>query len=270
LLRLDALFSSLILENNVDSLDDFLARIGFAIDYNLVLQRFGTANLHYVFLGKTIVPAAIPSGQIIRIFLKRVRQLSASQLLNIQITIGVSYVLSSTCAKACPAMTIAVQHRISFFAIIRFFSLGIGASYLIAPCPLTVERSCDVDAGLLFPPRAAQGSSPAVPTLERKQGRAILYMQQENRLLCNFGTSIAVERSTKYRLVEGQSNQLPALAAKLVRYQVTVVTASDGDVTASAAKEDGRAAWHRSSPFSLYPMMKFGRTFVRSVRNHLC
>jgi hypothetical protein len=62
LLRLDALFSSVILENDVDSLDDFLARIGFAIDYDLVLQRFGTANLHYVFLGKTIVPTAIPSG----------------------------------------------------------------------------------------------------------------------------------------------------------------------------------------------------------------
>jgi hypothetical protein len=44
LLRLDALFSPVILENDVDSLNDFLARIGFAIDYDLVLQRFGTAN----------------------------------------------------------------------------------------------------------------------------------------------------------------------------------------------------------------------------------
>ena len=56
LLRLDALFSPVILESDVDSLDDFLARIGFAIDYNLVLQRFGTANLHYVLLGPLYRP----------------------------------------------------------------------------------------------------------------------------------------------------------------------------------------------------------------------
>jgi hypothetical protein len=53
--------------------------------------------------------------------------------------------------------------------------------------------------------------------------------------------------STKYRLVEGQSNELPALAAELVRHQVTVITASDGDVTAPAAKGDGRAACQRQS-----------------------
>ena len=32
--------------------------------------------------------------------------------------------------------------------------------------------------------------------------------------------------STKYRLVEGQSNELPALAAELVRHQVTAIMAS--------------------------------------------
>jgi hypothetical protein len=32
--------------------------------------------------------------------------------------------------------------------------------------------------------------------------------------------------STKYRLVEGQSNELPALAAERVRHQVAVITAS--------------------------------------------
>jgi hypothetical protein len=38
-----------------------------------------------VFLGKT----TIPSGQIIRILLKRIRQLGAGQLLNIEISIGI-------------------------------------------------------------------------------------------------------------------------------------------------------------------------------------
>ena len=62
----------------------------------------------------------------------------------------------------------------------------------------------EVGAGLLFPARAAQGSSPAASTLERKQCR--------DRL----GTLSLVV----------QANELPALAAELVRQQVTVITAS--------------------------------------------
>jgi hypothetical protein len=61
------------------------------MDDNLVLQRSGTRNLHYVFLGKAVVPTAILGGQIIRVFLKRVRQLSAGQLLNIEVGICLEF-----------------------------------------------------------------------------------------------------------------------------------------------------------------------------------
>ena len=89
LLQLDALFGPVVLEDYVDGLDDLLARIGLAMDDDFVLQSFGPRNLHHVFLGKAVVPTAIPSGQIIRVFLKRVRQLSTGQLLNIEIAVAV-------------------------------------------------------------------------------------------------------------------------------------------------------------------------------------
>ena len=77
LLHLDALVGPVVLEHDVNSFDDFFAGIGLAMDNDLVLQRLRTINLHHVFLGEAVVPTAIPNGQIVCVFLKRVRQLSA-------------------------------------------------------------------------------------------------------------------------------------------------------------------------------------------------
>jgi hypothetical protein len=89
-----------------------------------------------------------------------------------------------------------------------------------------MRRPREVDAGLLFPPRAAQGSSPAASTLERKQSRDPLYATGEQVTMQFRHNPSPWNASTKYRLVEGQSNELPALAAELVRHLVTVITAS--------------------------------------------
>jgi hypothetical protein len=51
--------------------------------------------------------------------------------------------------------------------------------------------------------------------------------------------------STKYRLIEGQSNELLALATELVRHQVTVITASDVGCHRTAAKGVGCIACKR-------------------------
>jgi hypothetical protein len=80
----------------------FLPGLALAMDDDLVLQRSGTGNLHQVFLGKSIVPTAIPGSQIIRVFLKRVRQLSAGQLLNIEIAVTVGVCLEFDLGKGLP------------------------------------------------------------------------------------------------------------------------------------------------------------------------
>jgi hypothetical protein len=56
--------------------------------------------------------------------------------------------------------------------------------------------------------------------------------------------------STKYRLVEGQSNVLPALAAELVRHQVTVIMASDAMLPHLPQREMD-ALLVNGNPFSL-------------------
>jgi hypothetical protein len=89
LLHLDAFVRPVILENDVDGFDNFLAWIGLTMDDDFVFKRFGAVNLHHVLLGEAVVPTAVPSGQMVRIFLKRVRQLSAGQLLNIKIAVAV-------------------------------------------------------------------------------------------------------------------------------------------------------------------------------------
>jgi hypothetical protein len=66
LLHFDPLVGPVVLEDDVDRFDHLLARIGLAMDDDLVLQRSGTGNLHDVFLGKAVVPTAVPGGQIVR------------------------------------------------------------------------------------------------------------------------------------------------------------------------------------------------------------
>src|ERR1700678_2074074 len=61
------------------------------------------------FLSKAVVPAAIPGGQMVCVFLKRIGQLSASELLHIEIAVAVRIGLEfdlrvrSTCQSKDPA-----------------------------------------------------------------------------------------------------------------------------------------------------------------------
>src|ERR1700735_4987472 len=88
LLQLDATLGPVVFENDIDGLDDLLAGIGLAINDDLVLQLSGAADQHDVLLGKAVIPAAIPGGQIVRVFLECACQLSAGQFLNIDISVG--------------------------------------------------------------------------------------------------------------------------------------------------------------------------------------
>ena len=77
LFHFNTLLGPIGLEDHVDSLNDFFARIGLTIDDEFVLKGFGSVNLHHMLLGKTVVPTTIPGRQIIGVFLICVGQLVA-------------------------------------------------------------------------------------------------------------------------------------------------------------------------------------------------
>ena len=67
LVGLDTLVGPVLLEDDVDGLDDFLVLVGLAIDDDLVLERLGAIDLDRMLLGQTVVPAAVPDRQVVRV-----------------------------------------------------------------------------------------------------------------------------------------------------------------------------------------------------------
>jgi len=61
--HLNAKSHSLILEDNGDSINNAYAGIGFAMDYDLMLEPFGSIRVRKMPFRKSIVPPAIPSDQ---------------------------------------------------------------------------------------------------------------------------------------------------------------------------------------------------------------
>ena len=123
---------------------------------DLVLQRFGAGNLHHVFLGKAIVPTAVPSGQIVSVFLKRARQLSASQLLNIEIAVAVGVCLEFNLCKGLTRKNddCATQKQLLYHWIFPgYFDTDqrVGKNFICAVpnARLTPRRACTFSADLL-------------------------------------------------------------------------------------------------------------------------
>src|SRR3954447_17466612 len=79
----------LIFEDNGDSINNTYAGIGFAMDYDLMLELLGSIRVRKMFFRKSIVPPAIPSNQKISVFLECTSQLSAREFLNVEISVGV-------------------------------------------------------------------------------------------------------------------------------------------------------------------------------------
>jgi hypothetical protein len=87
--HLDAKSHPLIFENHGDSINYTYAGIGFAMDYDFMLQPLGSIRVRKMLLRKSIVPPTIPSDQKISVFLKCTRKLRACELLNVEISVSV-------------------------------------------------------------------------------------------------------------------------------------------------------------------------------------
>ena len=72
--HLNAKSHSLILEDNGDSINNAYAGIGFAMDYDLVLELFGSIRVRKMFFRKSVVPPTIPSDQKISVLLESTSQ----------------------------------------------------------------------------------------------------------------------------------------------------------------------------------------------------
>src|SRR5208337_1363751 len=86
---LDAEFLAHLLDIDVHRSDDLLVRMGLAIDNDAVLQLLGAIDLHLAEVREAVVPAAVPDGHEIGVFLPGAGQLLAGQLLNVEIAVGV-------------------------------------------------------------------------------------------------------------------------------------------------------------------------------------
>lgn len=87
-LRFDLLLF-LCFENRVDCLDDRYVSIGFAVDDDVVNVLFDAGHVDRMLLGQSIVPAAIPNPEEVRVFLIGAGQLRASKLLYVNVAFGV-------------------------------------------------------------------------------------------------------------------------------------------------------------------------------------
>src|SRR6202042_2376357 len=86
---LDALFLAHRLDVDVHRRDDLCLRIGFAIDDDPMLELLGAIDLQLAVASQAVVPAAVPDGHEVSVFLKGVGELSASQLLDVQVALRI-------------------------------------------------------------------------------------------------------------------------------------------------------------------------------------
>src|SRR5208337_5495603 len=86
---LDAELLAHLLDIDVHRGDDLLVRMGLAIDDDAVLQLLGAIDLHLAEVREAVVPAAVPDGHEVGVFLPGAGQLRAGQLLNVEIAVGV-------------------------------------------------------------------------------------------------------------------------------------------------------------------------------------
>ena len=86
---MDSELGALILEHDCKRLDDLLPGIGLAVDDDLVLDDLALLQVEEMLLGEAVIPAAIPSGEEIGVFLEGPGQLCAGQGLNIDEAVGI-------------------------------------------------------------------------------------------------------------------------------------------------------------------------------------
>src|SRR6202020_588597 len=86
---LDALFLAHLLDVDVHRCDDLRLRIGLAIDDDPMLELLGAIDLQFAVPSQAVVPAAVPNGHEVGVFLKGVGELSAGQLLYVQVALRI-------------------------------------------------------------------------------------------------------------------------------------------------------------------------------------
>src|SRR3984885_11723742 len=86
---LDALFLAQLLDLDVHCGDDLRLWIVLAIDDDAVLKLLGAVDLQFAVAREAIVPAAVPDGHEVGVFLESVGELGAGQLLNVEVALGV-------------------------------------------------------------------------------------------------------------------------------------------------------------------------------------
>src|SRR3984957_371361 len=89
-LKPDALLLAVSLKHHVDRGDNFLVLIRFTINDYAMFHFLGALDVNLSRIRQSVVPAAVPHGHEISVFLERARQLSSAQLLNINIAACVS------------------------------------------------------------------------------------------------------------------------------------------------------------------------------------
>ncbi len=77
------------LENDIHGLNDFQFGMGFAVKDHLVFRFLAFADVHVVFFGKAVVPAAVPGRELVSVFLPRVGKLGARERLHVDEAIGI-------------------------------------------------------------------------------------------------------------------------------------------------------------------------------------
>src|SRR5689334_15595447 len=71
-LHLDAQLGALVLEDDGEGFDDLLVLVRLAVDDDLVLDVLALLDVEEVLLGEAVVPAAVPGGERVRVFLEGV------------------------------------------------------------------------------------------------------------------------------------------------------------------------------------------------------
>ena len=77
------------LQDDVDRLDDGYVPVCLAIDDDVVNVLLHAGHIDRMLFGEAVVPPAVPDPQEVRVFLKCAGELSAGELLNVYVALGV-------------------------------------------------------------------------------------------------------------------------------------------------------------------------------------
>ncbi len=122
-MHVDAVLRSVFFENAAENFDNFLfAGMRLAIQDRFVFGLSAPGDIGEMLLFQPIIPATIPSCQIIGVFLKSIGQLSAGQSSHIEIAFLIGVVFNSTAANAPVPRLAAITADISRVFFIRCLS----------------------------------------------------------------------------------------------------------------------------------------------------